>query len=222
MIVGVVLAAGASSRFGSPKPMARTRGGSFLVAAVRALWHACDEVVVVLGAQAAAVQRAAEAEFVALAEAGALAAAVHAPGRKGRRALEVRFVRNPAWKRGMLGSARIGLAEALRPRTRAVMVLPVDHPQVRGTTAAQLAEVMEEALGAFGRPQSARFPYALVPRHRQRRGHPLVLSTALARAVMRDSGAEDLSDAVRRSARLVGYLDVADPGVVRDRDTPRD
>ena len=34
--------------------------------------------------------------------------------------------------------------------------------------------------------------------------------------------AEDLSDAVRRNARLVGYVDVTDAGILRNRNTPRD
>ena len=61
-----------------------------------------------------------------------------------------------------------------------------------------------------------------MPRFRRRRGHPVALSPALARAVAADTGAEDLSDAIRRNARLVGYLEVGDAGVVRNRNTPRD
>jgi hypothetical protein len=40
--------------------------------------------------------------------------------------------------------------------------------------------------------------------------------------VIADRGARDLSDAVRRNARLVGFLDCADPGVVRNRNRPED
>jgi hypothetical protein len=49
----------------------------------------------------------------------------------------------------------------------------------------------------------------------------VALSPALAAAIVRDRIAENLSDAVRRSARLVGYLDTADPGVVRNVNMPR-
>ena len=66
------------------------------------------------------------------------------------------------------------------------------------------------------------FSYALVPRFRGRRGHPLALSAALARAVAKDAAARDLSDAVRRSARLVGYLDVRDAGITRNVNRPGD
>ena len=58
-----------------------------------------------------------------------------------------------------------------------------------------------------------RFAYG---RHRHDRGHPLALSPALAGAIAADRKAKDLSDAVRRNARLVGYLDVDDPGVLRN------
>jgi hypothetical protein len=47
-----------------------------------------------------------------------------------------------------------------------------------------------------------------------------VVSAALARAIVADRGAADLSDAVRRNARLVGFLDVPDAGILRNRNTP--
>ena len=39
-------------------------------------------------------------------------------------------------------------------------------------------------------------------------------------APLADGDATDLSDSVRRNARLVGYLDVPDGGVIRNRNTP--
>jgi hypothetical protein len=48
----------------------------------------------------------------------------------------------------------------------------------------------------------------------------VALSLALADAVRRDRGARDLGDGIRRNARLVGYLDVADKGVTSNRNTP--
>jgi len=83
---------------------------------------------------------------------------------------------------------------------------------------------MQEALGSYrgAARRSSPFAYALVPRYRRRRGHPLALSPALARAVAIDRGAHDLSDAVRRNARLIGYLDCSDPGVIRNRNRPGD
>lgn len=217
MMVGVLLAAGASRRMGSAKALVKVRGQSFLMHGVRHLWAACDRVIVVLGSDAAAIRRAAEAEFEALVGKGEFHREVSR--RKGR-GLEVRFVVNRAWRHGMLSSARAGLKAAVALRPRGVLVLPVDHPAIRGATVGSLAEVMEDALDASRNPRErARFAYALVPRYLKRRGHPLALSPALARAIASDTGAETLSDAVRRNARLMGYLDVSDPGIVLNRNT---
>lgn len=217
MNVGVLLAGGASTRMGSPKASKKWKGRSFLAHGVGALWSACDSVVVVLGSGARQVRDAAETEFGELVASGALSEQVHAAGRKAARGLEVHFAVNRDWKRGMLSSVRAGLAEALRLKAEGVLVLPVDHPEVRAETVAQLAAVMSEALGVFGARERSGFAYALVPRRKGLRGHPLALSPALARAIVRDGGARDLSDAVRRNARLVGFLDVADPGIVKNR-----
>jgi nicotine blue oxidoreductase len=219
-MVGVVLAAGASVRMGSPKPLVRTRGESFLVRAVRVLWTSCDRVVVVLGSNAARVQAGVEKEFQTLVEEGSLHSDVRRARGGERRGLEVRFVVHRGWKQGMFSSARVGLAAAADLKPRAVILLPVDHPGVRPESVAGLASVMDQALEETKKGRErARFSYALVPRFLKRRGHPIVLSPALARAIAADTGAGHLADSVRRHARLVGYLDVSDPGVVLNRNT---
>jgi len=224
MNVGVLLAAGASRRMGRTKSLVRTRGESFFAHGVRHLWAACDAVVVVLGSDAARVRQAAEAEFVALVGRGVLHGDLTSARRHGAAGLEVRFVVNPSWRRGMLGSVRAGLAAASRLKPEAILLLPVDHPAVSPKTVQALAAAMRAAIGSYrgaGRRRPP-FAYALVPRYRRRRGHPVALSPALARAVAADRGARDLSDAVRRNARLVGYLDCVDSGVVRNRNRPGD
>jgi nicotine blue oxidoreductase len=224
MNVGVMLAAGASRRMGRTKSLLKAGGHSFFAHGVRHLWSACDAVVVVLGADARRVRAAAEEEFVRLVKTGALHADLQVAHRHGAAGLEVHFVVNRAWQRGMLGSARLGLRAALRLKPEAVLVLPVDHPAVKPATVRGLGAAMRAALASYRGDAAKRpgFAYALVPRYRRRRGHPVVLSPALARAVAGDRGAADLSDAVRRNARLVGYLDCVDAGVVRNRNHPED
>lgn len=219
-MVGVVLAAGASARMGSPKPLVKVRGESFLVRTVRQLWTACDRVVVVLGSNAARVQSQVEKEFQALLEGGRLHSDIRRSRGGARKGLEVRFVVHRAWKQGMFSSARVGLKAAGELKPRAVILQPVDHPAVKPESVAALADVMEQALAATRNARErARFSYALVPRYLKRRGHPIVLSPALAHAVAADGSADHLGDAVRRNARLVGYLDVSDSGVVLNRNT---
>jgi CTP:molybdopterin cytidylyltransferase MocA len=224
MNVGVMLAAGASRRMGRNKSLMRAGGQTFFIHGVRHLWSACGAVVVVLGADAKRARVAVEEEFVRLVQVGALHGDLVAARRHGALGLEVRFVINRAWRRGMLGSARLGLRAALRLKPESVLVLPVDHPAVKPETVRALAAAMQAALGSYrgGSSKHADFAYALVPRYRRRRGHPVALSPALAKAVAADTGATDLSDAVRRNARLVGYLDCGDVGVVRNRNRPGD
>ncbi|MFG6503542.1 NTP transferase domain-containing protein [Microbacterium sp. P05] len=103
-ICGIVLAAGAGTRFGGPKALARTAGGeSWLTLAVEALTDGgCDEVVVVVGA-------------------GADAAAALVPS-------SARTVIAADWGAGMSRSLRAGL-DAARG-ARAVVVVPVDTPEL--------------------------------------------------------------------------------------------
>ena len=221
MMVGVLLAAGASTRMGRPKALAEANGGSFIACGIRTLWKVCDRVIVVLGADAPRIRARTERELVNLVSTGRWVHELAAAHRTGH--FEVHFVVNRSWRRGMFSSVRAGLRTALRARPAAVLVAAVDHPAVRPGTVADLAHVLLDALAACRTPATrARFSYALVPRHRGRRGHPVALSPALARAVATDAAAADLSDAIRRHARLVGYLDVSDPGVVRNRNTPAD
>jgi CTP:molybdopterin cytidylyltransferase MocA len=223
MNVGVLLAAGASTRMRSLKALSRAGRESFLAGGVRRLWSACDAVVIVLGAKSTVVRRHAELEFQRLVGEGRFHHDLRQAKRHGARSLEAHFVVNRDWPKGMYSSVREGLkaARAFAPDT--VLVLPVDHTDVRSATVQALAGLVQAALAACRTPRERKvFRYALVPRHRRRRGHPLALSPALADAIARDRLAADLAEAVRRNARLVGYIDVDDPGILRNRNTPRD
>ena len=220
MIVGVLLAAGSSTRMGRAKALVRSRGQSFLVRGVRALWSVCDTVIVVLGSDGARVCAAAGAEFEELVARGLAAPDLRGGPRHRSGELEVRFAFNRRWPDGMLSSARVGLAQALRQKPRGILLLPVDHPDVKPATVRALGAMLERALEAFGGRRAKAFAYGVVPRHRGRRGHPVALSSALAEAIRRDRNARDLADGIRRHARLVGYLDVPDRGVTVNRNTP--
>jgi CTP:molybdopterin cytidylyltransferase MocA len=215
MNVGVLLAAGSGKRMGGLKPLAKAGRESFLVRGIRMLWTACDVVIVVIGADAAKIRKESEKELEARVIAGGFHHLVANTKKKGGRTLEVHFVVNRTWRKGMLTSVKAGLSAARGLKPSTVFVLPVDHPEITGRTVSDLAEVLQQALEACRNPRErAAFSYALVPRWRRKRGHPVALTPALAWAVATDSDCENLSDGIRRNARLVGYLDVEDPGVL--------
>src|SRR5262245_3419952 len=102
MNVGVLLDAGAGSRRGIPKALAQTGRDGFLVRGVRLLWNGCDVVIVVLGSQAARVRKITERELEQRVSDGWFHHALAKARGHGARSLEVHFVVNRAWRRGML------------------------------------------------------------------------------------------------------------------------
>ncbi|HEV7907625.1 MAG TPA: nucleotidyltransferase family protein [Pseudonocardiaceae bacterium] len=114
-VSGLLLAAGAGRRFGSPKALVRHRGELFVEHAARVLCEAgCEPVVVVLGAAADQVRAQAHLNGAVL-------------------------VNNPDWAGGMGSSLRVGLT-GLAGAT-AVVVLPVDTPWVTAEAVRRLADM---------------------------------------------------------------------------------
>jgi molybdenum cofactor cytidylyltransferase len=102
-VAAVVLAAGESRRFGSPKPLARLEGRTLVNRAARlALDARLSPVVVVIGHAAAAVRAALDG-------------------------LPVAIVDNPHYRDGQSTSMQAGLA-ALPPDTEAAAFVPADQP----------------------------------------------------------------------------------------------
>jgi CTP:molybdopterin cytidylyltransferase MocA len=102
-VAGLLLAAGAGTRFGGPKAVAELDGERLVDRAVRVLRvGGCDPVLVVLGA-----------------------AVVDVPGAD-------TVVENADWSSGMGSSLRTGLASPALTGCSAVVVLLVDQPGVKG------------------------------------------------------------------------------------------
>jgi len=114
VLVGIVLAAGRSSRLGSPKALAVLDGETFVARAITALRDGgCDQICVVVAPPHAALI---EAELSGVA-----------------------VLHNPNPERGMLSSLQVGLAFAARePELEAVLFSLLDHPRVRAQTVQEL------------------------------------------------------------------------------------
>jgi molybdenum cofactor cytidylyltransferase len=130
MVVGIILAAGASSRMGRPKALLPIGGDTFVTRVCRTLLEAgIGDLVVVAGAEHAAI-----------------AAAVDGAG------LRVRIVENPRREDGQLSSVLAGLAVADRPGVDAVLVHLVDAPLVRPETARAVLDAFLRTHAPIVRP----------------------------------------------------------------------
>jgi molybdenum cofactor cytidylyltransferase len=132
MIRAVVLAAGASSRMGTPKaalPLTNS-GKTFLSQLLGQLQHAgLPDIVVVTGAAVEPVRRAA-----------------------GRVRAPVRFAHNAQWRDGQLTSLLVGLRERHGDVLEAVLVSLVDSPLVSAATIAQIIGAWRRERAPIVRP----------------------------------------------------------------------
>jgi len=130
MIVGIILAAGASSRMGRPKALLPLGGETFVSCVCRTLTAAgVDDVVVVAGAELEAVT-----------------SAVHRAG------LSARIIENPRRDEGQLSSLLAGLAVADRPGVEAVVVHLVDAPLVAAGTVRAVMDAFRRTRAPVVRP----------------------------------------------------------------------
>jgi len=120
-IAAIVLAAGASTRMGKPKPLLLLRGETLLARAVRAAREGgCAPVVVIVRGEPSS----GSGEWATLSEARSSGAEV---------------VANPGWSEGVASSIRAGLAAVEGdPSIGGVLVLAVDQPFVEPEDVARL------------------------------------------------------------------------------------
>jgi molybdenum cofactor cytidylyltransferase len=117
VIAGIILAAGASSRMGTPKALLDYRGETFVGRLIRVLGACSQPVIVVLGYHADVIRQ-------------------HVPA-------TATIVINPDPSRGQLSSLQTGLA-ALPTESDGFAFIPVDSPAVAEDTVAKLARTFEQ------------------------------------------------------------------------------
>jgi molybdenum cofactor cytidylyltransferase len=137
-------------------------------------------------------------------------------GHEGRRVAEalrdraVKVVENPDPGRGMLSSVRCGL-EALPEGCRAALVALGDQPGIR-------PEVVDAMLRAFDGGRKG----IVVPVHGGRQGHPILFDLRYRDEVLERHDEEGLRGLLAAHREDVLGLEVEDPGILADMDTPED
>ena len=188
-IAAVILAAGASTRFGQPKQLLDWQGTP-LVARITdvALRAGLTPVIVVLGCQAKEVSEALDN--------GGLQ--------------QVRTVMNWRWEEGLSTSVRMGLS-ALPPETEAAIFLQADQPMI---TAALL-----QTLVARSRETGAAIVY---PTHAGQRHSPALIARRFFHELAGVTGDEGGRSVIAGHTDAVATVEIADPDVLVDIDTPAD
>jgi len=192
VLSAVILAAGDSSRMGTPKAALLTPDGdSFVARLVRTLREAhVHDLVIVTG-------RHHDEVIAALT--------------RDRLMPSPRIVRNPDPSRGQLSSLLAGMDAVVTPRTEAVMMTLVDVPLVRVSTVIAVIDEWRRSRAPIVRP-------AIGDRH----GHPVIFDRAVLdeiRGAPLDAGAKSV---VRAHEHEIVNVPVDDEGCVRDVDTPSD
>jgi molybdenum cofactor cytidylyltransferase len=192
MTAGIILAAGNSTRMGSPKALLPDPDGRPFVARLTRTFSEAGvaEIYIVTGSQHDAIVAAVVAD---------------------RPTAYPSFLNNPKPDRGQLSSLWIGLDAAVRPEIDAILVTPVDIPMVHASTIRQIVEVWQRQRAPVVRP-------AVGVRH----GHPVLFDRSLfdeLRKAPLDQGARAV---VHAHADRIVNVPVEDEGCLVDVDTPAD
>lgn len=123
------------------------------------------------------------------------------------------LVVNPHPERGQFSSLRVGLQEVLNRGRDAAIITLVDRPAPEPETIRKLKQAFLDSPADI---------WAVVPQFEGRHGHPFLAGREMMEAFLRapaDSTARDVEHANQHHIR---YVDVADPLVIWNVDTPED
>lgn len=192
VLSAVILAAGDSTRMGSPKAALLTPdGATFVGRVVTTLREAgVDDLVIVTG-------RHHDAVVASIA--------------RDHRSTTLRIVRNPDPSRGQLSSLLTGMEMMVTPQTDAMLMTLVDVPLVRVSTVASVIDEWRRTRAPIVRP-------AIGDRH----GHPVIFDRVVFDELRRAPLNAGAKSVVRAHEHEIVNVPVDDEGCVRDVDTPSD
>jgi molybdenum cofactor cytidylyltransferase len=122
----------------------------------------------------------------------------------------IEIVENPNYSLGQLSSLKIGLG-ALRTDSDGAIVHLADHPGVRVESFRAIVDSYERT----GKP-------IVIARNGGRRGHPVLFDRSMFAELQNAPEGEGARHVVNADASRVEYVDLDDPGINLDLDTPAD
>jgi CTP:molybdopterin cytidylyltransferase MocA len=125
------------------------------------------------------------------------------------RASEATFVMNERYREGQLSSLQCGL-RAVPEEAVGVIFTPVDFPRVLPGTVA-------DVVAAFWREGGSGL---VIPRHQGMRGHPVCAARRFIPEFLALPEGAQAREVIHRHAGEACYVDVDDPGILRDVDDP--
>ncbi|HKI93876.1 MAG TPA: nucleotidyltransferase family protein [Gemmatimonadales bacterium] len=123
----------------------------------------------------------------------------------------VQVVRSTELDAGPIGSVRAGISAVGNHPVDGILVWPVDRPRVHVETVRALVERFEQTGGPI-----------VAPRFQGRRGHPVIFAETLFEELRQAPNDQGARAVVRRDQARVVEVEVDDPGVVEDINTPDD
>lgn len=194
MISAIILAAGESKRMGQPKMLLPWGEGTVLTHVISVFREAgVEDILIVTGGAKEQVE-----ELVV--------------------GFSVRTVFNEAFQTGeMLSSIQCGLRAitslplSQRERGDAVLVGLGDQPQVQAGSVRRVCEAFLETKSSL-----------VVPSYRMRRGHPWLAVRPLWEELLRLEPPASPRDFLNAHAADIHYVNVDDPNILADLDTPQD
>ena len=192
MPAAVILAAGASTRMGSPKALLPDPDGRTFVARIARTFAEAgiDRIFIVTGQQHDAIVAALTAD---------------AP------LVMPRCVRNPDPSRGQLSSLWVGLDAATEEDADALLVTLVDVPMMRASTVRAVVDAWQRTGAPIVRP-------AIGDRH----GHPVLFDRVVFEDLRRAPLEQGAKVVVHAYADRIVNVTVDDEGSLVDVDTPAD
>ena len=122
----------------------------------------------------------------------------------------VSVCKNAKWSEGQLSSLREGIRH-LPGSCEGILFTLVDHPLVREDTYRVLIETWQKDKNKI-----------VLPSFRYRKGHPAVFPRDVCDAILEKELPDGARTVLRTMKERVLYVNVEDPGIVRDVDTPED